>query len=254
MHAIGPRSMLPIAAVLLFCAGVFAPAAAAAAAADERVRTYRVEGVRTAKDRAAVARTGVAIVGSDHGALVVSASRADARRLARLRFRVLRGSQPRLPGADAGPAGARRGVPLRRRRLPQLSGDGRRDGGDRRGQSRDREPHRAHRHDVPGPRDLRAEDLRQRRHRRGRARGALHRKPARPRAPHRRDGDVPAQRADEQVRHRHADHERWSTRARSGSCRASTPTARSSTSPPAPTRCGARTASPTRARRPSAPT
>ena len=102
MHPIGPRSMLPIAAVLLFCAGVFAPAAAAAAAADERVRTYRVEGVRTAKDRAAVARTGVAIVGSDHGALVVSASRSDARRLARLRFRVLRGSQPRLPARTQG--------------------------------------------------------------------------------------------------------------------------------------------------------
>ncbi len=101
MYPTGLRSMLTVAGLLLLAAGVFAPAAAAADA-DERVRTYRVEGVRTAKDRAAVARTGVAIVGSDHGALVVSASRSDARRLNRLRFRVLRGSQPRLPARTKG--------------------------------------------------------------------------------------------------------------------------------------------------------
>jgi carboxypeptidase T len=77
-------------------------AAASAAAADDRVRTYRVENVRTAKDRAAVARTGAAIVGADHGVLVVSASRADARRLAHLPFRLLRGSQPRLPARVKG--------------------------------------------------------------------------------------------------------------------------------------------------------
>jgi hypothetical protein len=54
--------------------------------------------VRSAQDRAAVARTGVAIVGTDHGALVVTASAADARRLRALpRVRVLRGAQPRLP-------------------------------------------------------------------------------------------------------------------------------------------------------------
>jgi hypothetical protein len=99
MHLIGPRTMLCIGAWLLACA---APPAAAAAATKDRVRTYRVENVRTAKDRAAVARTGVAIVGSDHGALVVTASASDAVKLRRLRFRVLRGSQPRLPGRGAG--------------------------------------------------------------------------------------------------------------------------------------------------------
>jgi hypothetical protein len=99
MDTIGLRWMLPIAALLLAGAAL---SASTAAAADERIRTYRVENVRTAKDRAAVARTGAAIVGSDHGALVVTASRSDARRLARLPFRVLRGSQPRLPARVKG--------------------------------------------------------------------------------------------------------------------------------------------------------
>ena len=99
MHTIGRRALLPIAVSLLSLAAL---SASAAAAAEAPARTYRVEGVRTAKDRAAVARTGVAILGSDHGALVVSASRSDARRLGRLRFRVLRGSQPRLPGRAKG--------------------------------------------------------------------------------------------------------------------------------------------------------
>ena len=94
MHTIGRRALLPLALSLL---SLGALSASTAAAAEAPVRTYRVEGVRTAKDRAAVARTGVAIIGSDHGALVVSASRSDARRLGRLKFRVLRGSQPRLP-------------------------------------------------------------------------------------------------------------------------------------------------------------
>jgi carboxypeptidase T len=94
MHTFGSRSMLCIAVSMLTGAAVWA---AAAAASDERVRTYRVENVRTAKDRAAVARTGAVIVGSDHGALVVTASRSDESRLRRLRYRVLAGSQPRLP-------------------------------------------------------------------------------------------------------------------------------------------------------------
>ena len=100
MHTIGTRSLLWIAVSLLASAAL--PAAAAAAAADDRVRTYRVENVRTAKDRAAVARTGVAVVGSDHGALIVTASSSDARRLRRLRYRVLRGSEPRLPARATG--------------------------------------------------------------------------------------------------------------------------------------------------------
>jgi len=99
MHLIGPRWMLCIATSALACAAL--PTAAAAAAADG-ARTYRVENVRTAKDRAAVARTGAAIVGTDHGALIVTASAADAVKLRRLRFGVLRGSQPRLPARAKG--------------------------------------------------------------------------------------------------------------------------------------------------------
>ncbi|HEV2785196.1 MAG TPA: M14 family metallopeptidase [Solirubrobacteraceae bacterium] len=89
----GPRSMLWIAGTL----AVAAAAPATAAAADDRVRTYRVDNVRTAKDRAAVARTGAAIVEADHGALVVTASANDAWRLRKLRFPLLKGSAPRLP-------------------------------------------------------------------------------------------------------------------------------------------------------------
>jgi hypothetical protein len=84
------------------CASLLAATATAASAADG-VRTYRVENVRTAQDRAAVARTGVAIAGADHGALVVTASAADVRALRALRrFRVLRGSQARLPSRAKG--------------------------------------------------------------------------------------------------------------------------------------------------------
>src|SRR4051794_9332495 len=101
MHTLGSRSLLWIAVSLVASAAVPA-AAAAAAAADERVRPYRVEKVRTAKDRAAVARTGVAVVGSDHGALIVTGSSSDARKLRRLPYRVLRGSQPRLPARVKG--------------------------------------------------------------------------------------------------------------------------------------------------------
>ncbi len=98
MHTWGSRSLLWIAMAML--SGAALPAAAAAS--DDRVRTYRVENVRTAKDRAAVARTGVAVVGADHGALIVTASSADARRLRRLPYRVLRGSEPRLPARASG--------------------------------------------------------------------------------------------------------------------------------------------------------
>ena len=117
----------------------------------------------------------------------------------------------RLGAAPARPrdrsARARRGLPGRRRRLPQLRRAVRRHAGDRHRVPVDRAALQP-RHEPRGPPDLGAEDLRQRRHRRGRARGPLHPQPARPRAPHRRDGALPAQRADEQVRHRLADHQR----------------------------------------------
>ena len=46
---------------------------------------YVVDGVRTSLDRSAVVATGAAIVELDHAAVVVTASRADERRLRRLR-------------------------------------------------------------------------------------------------------------------------------------------------------------------------
>jgi hypothetical protein len=95
MRTIGSRLMLGIALSLVSTSALAAPAFART---DDAVRTYRVEGVRTAKDRAAVARTGVAIVERDHDAVVVTASRADAVRLRRLkRFTVIKGPAPRPP-------------------------------------------------------------------------------------------------------------------------------------------------------------
>ena len=137
MHTIGLRLMLPIATSLLALATL---SASAAVAAQAPVRTYRVENVRTAKDRAAVARTGVAIVGSDHGALVVTASWSDARRLRALPFRVLRGSQPRLPARARGLRARAAAFPRRGRQLPRLRGDGQRDRCPRGGQARHRAP------------------------------------------------------------------------------------------------------------------
>ncbi len=94
MYTIGLRSTLSVAISLL---AVAALSASTAAAAQEPEQTYRVENVRTAEDRAAVERTGATVVDSDHGALIVSASTADARRLERLPFRLLSGAEPRLP-------------------------------------------------------------------------------------------------------------------------------------------------------------
>ncbi len=90
---------------------------ATASAASSTPRTYRVTDVRSAADRAAVARTGAAIVEVDHGAVIVTASTSDRRRLRRAGFKVRtlkqarravpkRGGRPRagttaFPGADA---------------------------------------------------------------------------------------------------------------------------------------------------------
>ena len=61
----------------------------AAAPAQAAQSTYRVDDVRTAKQRAAVARTGAAIVEVDHGSVTVTASRSDLRALRRAGFRVV---------------------------------------------------------------------------------------------------------------------------------------------------------------------
>jgi murein tripeptide amidase MpaA len=62
---------------------------AAAPAAQAAPTTYRVEDVRTLKQRAAVARTGAAIIERDHGSVTVTASRSDLRKLRRAGFRVV---------------------------------------------------------------------------------------------------------------------------------------------------------------------
>ena len=93
----------------------FAAAAAflvlvAAAPAQAAQTTYRVDDVRTAKQRAAVARTGAAIVEVDHGSVTVTASRSDLRALRRAGFKVVsQRAQDRLP--------------VRRRGVPQLHRD-----------------------------------------------------------------------------------------------------------------------------------
>jgi carboxypeptidase T len=81
------RTALAVALVLLCSA---AAGASAATAADQRLRTYVVDGVRTSLDRYAVTGTGAAIVQADHGSVVVSASSSDVRRLRGLHYRVTR--------------------------------------------------------------------------------------------------------------------------------------------------------------------
>ena len=99
------RTALAVALVLVCSAAATDPAAAAPNGA---ARTYLVDGVRTSLDRYAVVGTGAAIVQSDHGSVVVSASRSDVRRLRGLHYRVSRlaprDQAPTLPGGPAGPA------------------------------------------------------------------------------------------------------------------------------------------------------
>src|SRR5687768_9433468 len=89
--AIAPQTWNALAMRRLVIAliGVCALAApSTAAGADAPVGTYEVGGVRTSLDRSAVAATGAAIVGVDHGSVVVTASPSDLRRLRRLPYDV----------------------------------------------------------------------------------------------------------------------------------------------------------------------
>ncbi len=85
----------------------FAAAAAffvivAAAPAQAAQTTYRVDDVRTAKQRAAVARTGAAIVEVDHGSVTVTAARSDLAALKRAGFKVVRSARKSdFPSADS---------------------------------------------------------------------------------------------------------------------------------------------------------
>jgi carboxypeptidase T len=83
--------------VALTLAAAFFALAAPAMAAE-----YRVENVRTAAQRAAVARTGAAIVEVDHGSVLVTASRRDARALRRAGFTIRSSARASdFPAADA---------------------------------------------------------------------------------------------------------------------------------------------------------
>jgi hypothetical protein len=84
---------------LALAAALLALTAASAQAAQP---TYRVDDVRTAKQRAAVARTGAAIVEVDHGSVKVTASRSDRRALRRAGFKVVSTARKTdFPSADA---------------------------------------------------------------------------------------------------------------------------------------------------------
>src|SRR4051812_39123612 len=79
-------------------------AVAAPAPAAERARTYQLDGVRTAIDRAAVAASGAAIVEVDHAYVVVTATPREIRFLTRRGYRAHRLKPPprrRPPGVRA---------------------------------------------------------------------------------------------------------------------------------------------------------
>ena len=77
-------------AVLAAVAGLLIAAAPAAAASPNKVRTYRVDGVRDLLDRSALTVAGAAIVEVDHGEVSVPATRRAVRRMRRLGYRVTR--------------------------------------------------------------------------------------------------------------------------------------------------------------------
>lgn len=84
------------------CAAAVVALAATAPAAQAAVSSYRVENVRTQAQRAAVAKTGAAIVAVDHGTVTVTASRSDLRKLRRAGFKVVSSARTSdFPAADA---------------------------------------------------------------------------------------------------------------------------------------------------------
>jgi carboxypeptidase T len=89
---------LSVVAVLV---GTLVAAAPASAASPQKVRTYRVDGVRDLLDRSAVQVAGAAIVEVDHAEVVVTANRRAVRRLRRLGYGVSRLAPPRRRGARA---------------------------------------------------------------------------------------------------------------------------------------------------------
>ena len=242
--------MKRIASLALVITGLLAAPSSAAAQAQ----SYEVDGARTLRDRIAIGATGAAIVEVDHGrcrrhrdadrgaqaaapARVRGANRSRPPRQSAARRAHARRSRPPTPRTTTTP---------RWRPRSQAVADA----------------YPAHRpalqhsaRSLPGPRAVGGQDLRQRRHRRGRARGAVHRHQ------HARE-HLTVEMAlyllnelTDEVRDRPADHEPRRLAARSGSCSSVNPDGGeydiATGSLPAR---GARTASPTPARARSAPT
>ena len=192
-------------AVVAASFAVLLPAVPAAAA--DRARLYEIDGARDVLARTMIARTGAAIVEVDHARVVAGMTRREVRRVRRLGYGVHRLRLPQRPARRERPARADERLPGGRLGVPQLQRDGH--PADQRGERLpgDRAA-RQPRHLARGATRLRAQGLRQRRFRRGRAGGDVHRQPARARAPDGRDGALPARRADIQVRDRCPDRQR----------------------------------------------
>ena len=173
-----------------------APSSAAAQAAS-----YEVDGARTLGDRIAIGATGAAIVEADHGHVVVTATEGEVAKIKRLGFAVQALKAPRSPG---GRAIARAFPPADSayHDYAEMSAEAQNVANAYPGIVT---PRFSLGTSYEGRRAVGGQGLRQPEHRRGRAGGAVHRRPARARAPHDRDVALPAQRADVEVRDRHAD-------------------------------------------------
>src|SRR5918999_6221650 len=68
---------------------------AAPAAAADRARLYEVDGIRNVFDRTAIAMRGAAIVEADHGHVVATMTRREARKVRRIGYGVRRLRPPR---------------------------------------------------------------------------------------------------------------------------------------------------------------
>jgi carboxypeptidase T len=82
-------------------------AAAAPAAAADRARMYEIDGVRDVLDRTSIARRGAAIVEVDHGHVVVTMTRREARKIRRLGYGVRRLRTPSRQRSRGGRVRAR---------------------------------------------------------------------------------------------------------------------------------------------------
>ena len=166
---------------------------------------YQVLGPETFDDVNAIARTGASVDGIEHGRVQITATASEVRS----RSRRSASRSTLVPSPSAAGAGGRRaqlafppadaGYHDYAEMVAEINALVAVQAGHR--------PEAEHRHLVRGPRHAADQDLRQRGDRRERAGGPVQRPPARPRAPDRRDGALPAAPAHRQLRHRHPDHQ-----------------------------------------------